>query len=175
MWRKTWSDGMQAISKLSNSSSEISKIGLSFLLFFVWGVNGCMADQLTREGTREERLAPCPGSSNCVSTQSEDPKRAMPPLPYIGSRQESMDRLLGILKEMQRTKIVVVRSTYVHAEFRSWIFGFVDDVEFSFDDSVRLVHFRSASRSGYYDFGVNRNRMKQISDRYLLSGGEKDR
>lgn len=99
----------------------------------------------------------------------------MPPLPYIGSRQESMDRLLGILKEMQRTKIVVVRSTYVHAEFRSWIFGFVDDVEFSFDDSVRLVHFRSASRSGYYDFGVNRNRMKQISDRYLLSGGEKDR
>jgi len=40
-------------------------------------------------------------------------------------------------------------------------------VEFVLDDSARVIHFRSASRTGYYDFGVNRKRMQEISDRYL--------
>jgi uncharacterized protein (DUF1499 family) len=133
-----------------------------------------MPDQLKREEPLGDVLAPCPTSPNCVSTQSDDPSKAMDPLPYVGSRQESMDRLLKVLGEMKRTRIVRTSATYLHAEFRSWLFRFVDDVEFSFDDSVRLIHFRSASRSGYYDLGVNRQRMNQISERYLLSVGEKD-
>jgi uncharacterized protein (DUF1499 family) len=43
----------------------------------------------------------------------------------------------------------------------------VDDVEFLADDEERRIHFRSASRTGYYDFGVNRKRMKKISEAYL--------
>lgn len=56
---------------------------------------------------------------------------------------------------------------HIHAEFRSALFGFVDDVTFIFDDNARLIHFRSASRTGYYDFGVNRKRMEEISKMYL--------
>lgn len=85
-----------------------------------------------------------------------------------------MDRLVGILREMKRVKIVLVSPSYVYAEFRSWLFRFADDVELSFDDSTRLVHFRSASRAGYYDFGVNRRRMKEISERYLLAVEKKN-
>jgi uncharacterized protein (DUF1499 family) len=59
-------------------------------------------------------------------------------------------------------KVVTVKANYIHAEFRSRLFGFVDDVEFSFDEDPKTVHLRSASRTGYYDFGVNRKRMERI-------------
>ena len=119
-------------------------------------------------------LAPCPNSPNCVSTKSNDPGHAMPPLPYLKSGRESMDRLVGIVQEMKRAKVVAATPTYLHVEFRSALFRFADDVEFVLEDPARLIHFRSASRTGYYDFGVNRKRMKEISDRYLSLTQNKD-
>jgi uncharacterized protein (DUF1499 family) len=56
--------------------------------------------------------------------------------------------------------------SYVYAQYRTKILRFVDDVEFLFDDTAQLVHFRSASRVGYYDFGLNRRRMIEISKAY---------
>jgi uncharacterized protein (DUF1499 family) len=38
----------------------------------------------------------------------------------------------------------------------------VDDVEFRFDEATHTIHFRSAARSGHYDFGVNRKRMEDL-------------
>ena len=63
---------------------------------------------------------------------------------------------------MPRTKIVTVDDNYLYAEFRSALFRFVDDVEFLIDPKERAIHFRSASRVGYSDLGVNRHRMEQI-------------
>ena len=112
-------------------------------------------------------LAPCPDSPNCVSTKSKDAGHSMPPLPYLKSGEESMNRLVAIVREMKRATIVSATPSYLHVEFRSALFRFVDDVEFVLDDSARVIHFRSASRTGYYDFGVNRRRMQEISDLYL--------
>ena len=112
-------------------------------------------------------LTVCPDSPNCVSTKSTDPDRAMSPLPYVETREKSRERLILVLRSMKRCTIVTAKSAYVHAEFRSALFGFVDDVKFVFDDDAHLIHFRSASRTGYYDFGANRNRMKEISLRYM--------
>lgn len=119
-------------------------------------------------------LAPCPDSPNCVSTKSRDAGHAMPPLPYLNSGHESMDRLVAIVRNMKRATIVSSTPSYIHVEYRSALFRFVDDVEFVLDDSARLIHFRSASRTGYYDFGVNRRRMQEISDRYLGSSSKED-
>ena len=119
-------------------------------------------------------LAPCPGSPNCVSTRSKDPSRAMPPLPYLKSGKESMDRLLEIVRSMKRATIVYATPSYLHVEFRSALLRFVDDVEFVLDDSAGVIHFRSASRTGYYDFGVNRGRMQEISDRYLRAAEKRN-
>jgi len=47
---------------------------------------------------------------------------------------------------------------------------FIDDVEFLIDEDEELVHFRSASRVGRSDLGVNRKRMSKIVDK-LASGG----
>jgi len=126
------------------------------------------ADELKgRRGSGPEGLAPCPNAPNCVSTKSSDPDRAMKPLPYVGTRQLSFERLVRVLRGMNRCTIVTSSPSYLHAEFRSAVFRFVDDVEFVFDDNERQIHFRSASRRGYYDFGVNRKRMNLISEHYL--------
>ena len=39
---------------------------------------------------------------------------------------------------------------------------FVDDVEFVVDASQGLIQVRSASRLGYKDFDVNRNRIETV-------------
>ena len=142
---------------------RIKTVAISLIVI---GALGCVSDTRDSRSTTLADLAPCPNSPNCVSTKSKDPGHAMPPLPYLKSGRESMDRLVGIVQEMKRANIVAATPTYLHVEFRSALFRFVDDVEFVLEDSARLIHFRSASRTGYYDFGVNRRRMKEISDQY---------
>ena len=143
---------------------KIASIGGLMTIFIVSSVSGAGARGL---GAKEDKLAPCPDSPNCVSTQSESKRYAMAPLPYLQTREASRERILSILKGMKRMEIVKVTESYVHAEFRTALWGFVDDVEFLFDDAARVVHFRSASRTGYYDFGLNRRRMKEISEKHL--------
>ncbi len=69
---------------------------------------------------------------------------------------------------MPRIKLVEEEDSYLHYEFTSLLFRFVDDVEFLFEDATKTIHFRSASRVGYGDFGVNRKRMEEI--RRLVAG-----
>lgn len=86
----------------------------------------------------------------------------MPPIQYQGSREDARKRLLGIFRALPRVSVVEDNGNYLKVEVRSALFSFVDDVEFEFDDEAKLIHFRSASRIGYYDFGVNRRRMETI-------------
>jgi uncharacterized protein (DUF1499 family) len=67
---------------------------------------------------------------------------------------------------MPRATIVTAEPEYIYAEFRSRLLSFVDDVEFYLDDSAKLIHFRSASRLGRGDLGVNRQRMEEIRQRF---------
>ena len=140
---------------------------MKIVAFFLIVISAVGCSGHAPNSTTPGKLSPCPDSPNCVSTKGSAPDHAMPPLPYVGSGRESMDRLIRIIREMKGATIVTAAPSYLHVEFRSALFRFVDDVEFVLDDSARLVHFRSASRTGYYDFGVNRRRMKTISDRYL--------
>lgn len=121
-------------------------------------------------GVTEGTFAPCPDSPNCVSTQSDLTSHAMKPLPYLQTREASREKILSILKGMKRTKIVTLTESYIHAECRTALLRFVDDVEFFLDETAHVVHFRSASRVGYHDFGPNRRRMKEISEKYLEIG-----
>lgn len=69
-----------------------------------------------------------------------------------------------VIRSLPRTKLVEEDEAYLHYEFTSLLLRFVDDVEFLFDDGAKMLHFRSASRTGYGDFGVNRRRMEEIRD-----------
>ncbi len=87
----------------------------------------------------------------------------MDPIPYTGPLAQARARMLEILRRYPRTRVVGEEAEYLKAECRSEIFRFVDDVEFVFDDAAKRIHFRSASRLGRKDFGVNRKRMEEIS------------
>ena len=113
-------------------------------------------------GAMNGALSPCPGPPNCVSSQSNDKRHAIEPLRYEGALREARERVLAVLDSMPRVTVVTIKEDYIHAEFRSRLFGFVDDVEFSFDKDRKTIHLRSASRTGFYDFGTNRRRMERI-------------
>ena len=127
---------------------------------------GCSGTRPTTLGVREGKLAPCPKSPNCVSTQSTDVKHRIDPLVYMTSIEDARGRLLEIVRATPRTSLVAQEEDYLHVEYRSRLFGFTDDVEFWFDDENKVIHFRSASRKGYSDLGVNRKRMEQIREQF---------
>ncbi|MFC1476436.1 DUF1499 domain-containing protein [Fibrobacterota bacterium] len=108
------------------------------------------------------KLAPCPETPNCVSTKSTDEQHKIEPLTYSTDTKIAMSTLVDVIHAMKRTEIVAQTENYLYAEFTSGFWRFVDDVEFSFDEENKIIHFRSASRLGKSDFGVNRERMEEI-------------
>ena len=111
---------------------------------------------------RPYQLSPCPDSPNCVSSQSADKARFIEPLQYAGSRANARKNIIKILENIERVRLVKVESDYIHAEFRSLMFKFIDDVEFYLPSQESVIHIKSASRSGYYDFGANLRRMERL-------------
>jgi uncharacterized protein (DUF1499 family) len=130
---------------------------LSALVFAV-----CLATGQGVAGGRDRPLAPCPASRNCVSSRAEDEQHRVAPLPFTGTASEAMTRLAAVLRELPRTTIVEADGSYLHAESRSALFRFVDDVEFLADEAAKVIHVRSASRVGSSDLGVNRRRVEAI-------------
>ena len=112
------------------------------------------------------QLAPCPPTPNCVSTQHGAPAQRLPPLPITGTAAAALDRVERIVRAERGARVVAREPGYLHAEFRSLVFRFVDDVEFLADETAGVVHFRSASGVGSSDFGVNRRRMRRIAARF---------
>lgn len=107
-------------------------------------------------------LSPCPSSPNCVSTLATDEGHAIEPFRYTKPRAEAKESLKAVINSLSRTTLVEEDESYLHYEFTSLLLRFVDDVEFLFDDDTKTVHFRSASRTGYGDLGVNRRRMEEV-------------
>jgi uncharacterized protein (DUF1499 family) len=115
-------------------------------------------------GRGHGNLADCPNTPNCVSTLSTDSKHKIEPLHYTTDTKDAMQILVDIIKSLTRTKIITQTENYLYIEFTSAFWRFVDDVEFSFDEENKIIHFRSASRLGKSDLGVNRERMEHIRD-----------
>ncbi|BAZ30295.1 hypothetical protein NIES4074_27510 [Cylindrospermum sp. NIES-4074] len=113
-------------------------------------------------GVRNGRLAPCPSSPNCVSSQSNDPIHQIAPLNFTSAPEQAISSLKIIIQSLPRTKIIQESEDYVYAEFKSALMGFVDDVEFYLDRKNNVIQVRSASRLGYGDLGVNRQRIETI-------------
>jgi uncharacterized protein (DUF1499 family) len=89
------------------------------------------------------------------------------PIHYEETQQTVQKKMITLIQGMKRAKIITVTVDYLHAEFTSVFFRFVDDVEFYFEEVTKTIHMRSAARSGYYDFGINRKRLETIKSEYL--------
>ena len=113
-------------------------------------------------GAAPHALAPCPESPNCVSSEAGDRAHFIEPLRYTGDAGRAWERLKTALATEPRITIIEDTGDYLHAEARSLVFGFIDDVEFVLDPGESVIQVRSASRVGYSDFGVNRRRVERI-------------
>ncbi|MGR3221183.1 MAG: DUF1499 domain-containing protein [Candidatus Anammoxibacter sp.] len=115
-------------------------------------------------GVKDGKLAPCPGSPNCVSSRSSSDKHYIVPFMFNSDPVKEMERLKSILASLKGVTIVDSSAHYLHAECRTPLMGFVDDLEFYWDEEKQVCQVRSASRTGYSDFGKNRSRVDEIRD-----------
>ena len=138
---------------------------LMALILLATMAHGATEGELT---VKDHRLIPCSDSPNCVSTFSESERHAIAPYRFKKTLDEAKGAVKQVFSELSRTELVQEEEVYLHYEVRSFLFRFVDDVEILFDDATKTIHFRSASRVGYSDFGVNRKRMEKV--RSLLEG-----
>ena len=131
-------------------------------------LSNCSGTKPEDLGYTEGRLSPCPDSPNCVSSQSSDKSHYVKPFTYRGTLTEARKALLSATGEGPNSEMVKVTGHYVHAKFTSRFFRFVDDVEFCIDDDLRIIHVRSSSRVGHFDFGVNRRRIERIRAKFAV-------
>lgn len=132
------------------------------ILFSVM-VGACTGARPSEMETFAGMLPKCPDTPNCVCSEyRDDTKHYIDPINYAGDTYQAKIKLKGILSEMPRTEVVKESDNYMHVEFTSLVFRFVDDVQFYFPKDEKVIHVRSASRIGRSDFNVNRKRVEAI-------------
>lgn len=129
------------------------------------GMIGMALMATTATGAESGQLKVCPESPNCVCSDDTDADHQIEAFRPSGD-QGDITRTWAALREAlasePRTTVVEETDTYIRAEARSFLFRFVDDVEFSLRTSDGLIAVRSASRTGYSDLGVNRARIERL-------------
>ncbi len=140
--------------------------GLFFVVLFLVGCS-IFSRSPQNLGPLDGKLLPCPESPNCVCSLEEqnDAVHFIEPIVINEDPDEALVRLEQVIRDMPRAKIITLENDYMHVEFTSRVFRFVDDVEFLLDRKASLIHVRSASRAGHSDLGVNRNRVESIRAR----------
>jgi uncharacterized protein (DUF1499 family) len=132
-------------------------------LLFCLGLASCSVS--TARGLEDGRLRPCPKSPNCVS--SEAPAHDL--APFAPADENRLERLREVIVS-QGGSIEAEDAGYLHATFRSRIFGFVDDLECRLDGG--LIHIRSAARTGWWDLGTNRRRVERLRKAWSTEAGK---
>jgi uncharacterized protein (DUF1499 family) len=130
----------------------------------------CAGQRPTDLGVAEGRLRACPDSPNCVSTAAVDAVHRIAPFDLAVAPAVAWPAVQAAVAEIPRCRIVTVTSDYLHAEVRSAVFGFVDDLEVYLPAGGITLMVRSASRLGYSDFGVNRRRVEALRAALLERG-----
>ena len=121
-------------------------------------------------GTSAGSLAACPARPNCVCSDSSDPQHGISALMLTAPPEQAWQAARSAVLSLPRTEIVSESDDYLHAECRSAMFGFVDDLELHLRPQSGSIAVRSASRLGYRDFGVNRKRVESLRAALADSG-----
>ena len=113
-------------------------------------------------------LQPCGNKPNCVSSLAEGKSPKLKP--WVVGPTEGAPKVIAqvaaLLGKQKHVSIVKITELYLHLVYTSSLFRFKDDVEFLHDVASGLLHFRSASRLGYYDFRANLNRYHTICGQF---------
>jgi len=124
----------------------------------------CAGERPANLGAKDGRLASCPASPNCVSSQAVDERHRIAPLAFSGDPDAAFARLKQVLIRRKDSTVIEEQTGYLRVELRTTFF--VDDSEFLLDRERQFIQVRSASRLGYSDLGKNRSRMEEIREQF---------
>lgn len=115
------------------------------------------------DGTRA--LAPCEWAPHCAVSLEEPGGGGDSVDPIVGGPDAATayTNLLFALRVAPDARIVTDDGRYVHAEFRTPLMRFRDDVEFLIRDDG-TIDVRSSARMGYWDGNTNRRRIERLRE-----------
>jgi len=113
-------------------------------------------------GLQDGKLQGCPGSPNCVCSESFC-KAGAEYIDGLAFKNSSVSRLENAVLSMGGN-VIEKTQDYLYTTYSSSLLRFVDDVEFRFDQQTQVWQVRSASRVGHSDLGVNRKRIESLRD-----------
>ncbi len=117
-------------------------------------------------GVSNGKLAKMPNKPNAVSSQTEEKEKKVEALDFKGNLKDSKNRVIKVIENYGNVKIIKNETNYMYVVFTTGIMKYHDDVEFYFDENKNLIQFRSASRIGYSDMGLNRERYNKLREIY---------
>ncbi|RKF15645.1 DUF1499 domain-containing protein [Alginatibacterium sediminis] len=134
-------------------------IVLAIALYMVWG-NLKQPDYL---GLKNGQFAPMPSSPNAVSSQSEDASKKVEALPLKADIETTKEAVLASVAQLSEFEVVTNNPDYMHIVFVTEKMRYRDDLELYFDQEQGLLHYRSQSRVGYSDKGLNAERYAKFA------------
>lgn len=111
---------------------------------------------------------PCGDKPNCVSTLDARQDFQLAPFTLTEKGEKYWKAVKRVATQLPGARMVEDKPDYIRIECTSQVFKFVDDFEVQRDGNQLIV--RSASRVGYYDFGVNRDRADQFRELLKAQG-----
>lgn len=137
------------------------------LIGYMFYKNNSMPSYL---GVDDGQLSRMPSTPNAVSSQTKIPEKQVQPIAF-DDLATAKARALAALKTLGRNEVVTDNGDYVHAVFTTPLMRFHDDVELYFDADNGVMHYRSQSRTGYSDAGVNRARYNEFVKAFQQANG----
>ena len=135
-----------------------------FVIFFSAGLMNLSEGVSDAMASDKEwkRFKECPPTPNCVSSETLSKAKFIERFKTGNRSAESWMLLTKLLEKTSNCRVVSQNSSYIHAEFRTRLLRFVDDVEFRLESETNEIAVRSASRVGYSDLGTNRRRLERL-------------
>jgi uncharacterized protein (DUF1499 family) len=111
----------------------------------------------------EDMNQKCGDKPNCVSSFETRKDFTISSLKNVnGSWDEIKSQILSILKSMGSNQIHESEKNYLHVIFTTKLMRYKDDVYFWWNPETKELHFKSESRTGYWDMNANRKRLNSF-------------
>ncbi|ROT99899.1 DUF1499 domain-containing protein [Marinobacter sp. R17] len=124
---------------------------------------GCSATRTVPPTGTDFELDGCTPFLNCVSSESSVSLYNVPRMPLTGPlTEDAWKRILSVALDLPGATLDNARFGYAQITCYSDSLGFPDYLEILVTKDQRHLEVRSQSRLGFYDLGVNRDRVQAL-------------
>lgn len=116
--------------------------------------------QSKAKGLHDNQLAVCDQNMNAASSHPKS-VGSLDPI-KVTSKMTLAEIKNTVLKSLERTELIKEEGDYLHFECKTKLMRYVDDLELFYDKNSNHLHFRSVSRVGKSDLGVNKQRIETL-------------